>query len=256
MLTHEVLSAFTREIEKIAFATGAGDSVMGFAKDTVGLLGQQAGMARDLLHPGRTVETVRKIIKSSGNMSSGAVADRAQELSSANAALREAGKPGAYIGGTAAGFGHNPAGVLGKARAGGWLANYGKYTGPSNFLKARNMVARALPGQRTMLAASTLPLAYSSMKKQDAQGNARGWGERTLGTAGALTGTLATQSPSIVRALGKANPAAGMLAGVAGSMLLGSGLSRAGQYAGRKIDHLAGAAPTAPQTQPIQNRPT
>ena len=252
MLTPEVISAFNRELEKIAFVG-----------QTVDLLGEQARLARDILNPATTVDTLKNVYESSSNRSREAVRERFNEMRDANAGLRAAGQEGRYVSNSAAGFGPNARGILGKARSSGWLSNFAKYEGPDKFLKARNMLARALPGQRSLLAAATLPQAYSSMKKVDEQGHVRGAAERALGTAGALTGTLATQAPSVMRSMGRAGPVPSTIAGLAGSYLLGTGLSRAGQYVGRKVDRLVGTAPAAaapsaqaaPQGQPMQNRP-
>lgn len=248
MLTPVVMAAFGREMQKIAFVAETGQ-----------LLGEQARLAGNLLNPTKAVGTLKDIYHSSSNLHPEAANDLADEIAKANAKLTAKGIPGQYVGGSAAGLGHGAEGLLGKARAGGWLSNYAKYEGPSMFRKGRNMIARALPGQRTMLMASTLPTAYSSMKKVDQTGRERGIGERVLGTAGALTGTLATQAPSVVRSMGRAGFVPGALAGLAGSYILGSGLSRVGRYAGRKIDEL-GHGPAAqqgpqPQPQQIQNRP-
>jgi hypothetical protein len=251
MLTSGVLAAFDREMQKIAVLAETGK-----------LLGEQARLAGNLLNPTKTVATIKDIYHSSSNSSPEALRERFDEMRAANHELKATGQAGHYVGGTAAGFGPNAKGILGKARSSGWLSNYAKYEGPDKLLKAKNMLARALPGQRGLLAATTLPTAYSSMKKVDEKGRARGVGERVLGTTGALTGTLATQAPSVMRSMGRAGAVPSMLAGLAGSYVIGTGLSRAGQYAGRKLDQATGMtpaspapAPAAPQAQPIQNRP-
>lgn len=239
LLTRETLSAFSREMQKIA--------VVG---DTIDLVRHQGELAADLLHPNTAASTVRHIYRSSSNMHPAALQERAQEIAKANSELRAAGTAGRYVDDIAHG-----GGWLNKARSSGWLANFGKYEGPSKFLQARNALARALPGQRSLLAASVLPTAYSSMKKTDETGRVRGAGERALGTAGALAGTLATQAPSVMRLMGQRGAIAGALGQLVGGHLIGKGLSRAGQIAGQKLDTL-GRAPAPTMQPPVQTVPT
>lgn len=238
-LTRETMAAFSREMQKIA--------ILGDVSEMVGHQGQ---LAMNLLNPQTTGSTLRSIYQSSSNLDPQAVAELAKETATANQELQAAGKAGRYV----SDISRNGGGLLNRARAGGWLSNIAKYEGPSTFRQIRNSVARALPGQRSLLAASVLPTAYSAAKKTDETGRVRGVGERTLGTAGALAGTLATQAPSVMRMMGTKGLVAGTVGGMIGSHFLGRGLSRAGQWAGQRFDSL-GKAP-APQAQlPMQQPP-
>lgn len=234
-LTRETMAAFSREMQKIA--------ILG---DVAEMVGHQGQLAVNLLNPSTTGRTLRTIYESSSNLDPHAVAELAKETAAANQELQAAGKAGRYVSDISHG-----GGLLNRARSGGWLSNIAKYEGPSTFRHIRNAAARALPGQRSLLTAAVLPTAYSAAKKTDETGRVRGVGERTLGTAGALAGTLATQAPSVMRMMGTKGMIAGTVGGMIGSHVLGRGLSRAGQWAGQRFDSL-GKAP-APQAQlPVQ----
>jgi len=240
------LRAFADELSKIANTSGV--SEIGRGREFLDAVQDTPRSAGRLLNPMTIKNEVQDIWKGTSNQSSNNRALLADEVSSANEALAKAGKGGKYVDDVL----HNQTAV-GKLRRGGWLANFGKYEGGSTFLKARNAVARALPGQRTVGVGFTALGVHSDLQKRDATGRERGGAERLLGAGGNLVGGVAGLNPVATRRM---LPGSGQrfFGGGAGSLVGGMAtqmaLGGAGRFAGRKIDEMRGFKPTPPPETP------
>lgn len=240
MMCPKIISAFTAEMQKIAQEGGFIDAATAPFRQ-----------AQKLVTPGSATQAWHDLWRGSSNIHSLNRKSVSEEVAAANKGLR-AKTPinflspgGRYIDDIRQGQG-----IAANLRRGGWLANYGKYEGPSIVRKGLNTAARYLPGQRTMLLGGAALQAKGDLAKYDHTGRERGGAERALGTAGGLLGTAAGSSPAAIRAMMRGGLAGG-IGGMVGGTALGMGTSAAGKFLGRKVDQMRGFKPTEqpPQVQ-------
>lgn len=138
---------------------------------------------------------------------------------------------------------HTAEGVIPALRRGGWLANVPKYEGakqlgmfgagePSKLQRAKNVVMRALPGQKALTVGMSIPEAVGSLRPQEdpETGRKKGLGERVGGAAGSIgTGLIATGLP-------QGQGLSGAAGGMVGGMLASSVGAAGGRTAGRLLD--------------------
>jgi hypothetical protein len=240
MMSPEILSAFNAEMQKIAQEGGFVDAATAPFKQL-----------RRLVTPSTAGSALQDLWHGSSNLhglNRSAVSDEvaaANKSLAAKAPIKFLAPGGRYVDDIRQG--QELAATL---RRGGWLANYGKYEGPSIVRRGLNTVARHLPGQRTILLGGAALQAKGDLAKYDQTGRERGGAERALGTAGGLLGTAAGSSPAAVRAMMRGGLAGG-LGGMIGGTVVGMGTSAAGKFLGRKIDQMRGFRPTEqpPQVQ-------
>jgi hypothetical protein len=253
MLSSTSFKAFCAELEKIAADEPAGTAPSSPRRiptsfpvtrsDTAGtrfMEGVKAPFAEsaNLLRPTRAASTLKNIWQGSSNMSDLNRKALSDEVRDANKGL----SGGRYVNDL-----KKSKGVTGTLRQQGWLANFGKYEGPSKFRQVRNVVARHLPGQRTLLVGGTGMQAMSDAAKHDESGRERGAGERIVGTLGGTVGSLGSLSPRAMHSLNLGK--AGLAGGLVGSLAAGMVGSAGGKFVGRKIDEARGFKPSAPPGQ-------
>lgn len=231
MMSPQTLAAFSAELEKIGQEGGFVDA---FKAPFV-----EAGR---LVNPNTARQAWGDLWRGSANTHELNRAALAEELAKQNTGLT-AGK---YVDNLT-----HAQGLRASLRRGGWLANYGKYEGPSVLKQGLNTVARHLPGQRTLLLGGAAMQARSDLARRDPlTGRERGAAERGLGTAGGLLGTAAGSAPAAVRAITRGG-IPGAIGGLIGGAVVGGVSSATGKFLGRKIDQMRGFKPTEqpPQVQ-------
>lgn len=229
MMSPQTLAAFSAELEKIGQEGGFVDAV------TAPFV--QAGR---LVNPNTARSAWADLWHGSSNTHELNRAGLAADLAEKNQGL-SAGK---YVDDIS-----HARGVRAGLRRSGWLANVGKYEGPSVLRQGINAIGRHLPGQRTMLLGGAALQASGDLARRDpATGRERGAGERAIGTAGGLLGTAAGSSPAAIRAMTRGG-IPGSVGGMVGGALVGMGTSAAGKFLGRKVDQMRGFKPTEQSPQ-------
>ncbi len=228
-----MLQAFSAELEKIANTSEGGfvPALTAPFKETAKLVKPSTAKDawKDLWHGSSNEHPLNREF-------------RAEELANSNKGLGLS--PGRYVDDVA-----HAKGLRAAARRGGWLANFGKYEGPSLWRKGLNTAARHLPGQRTLLVGGSGLGAYYDLQKRDpVTGRERGAAERALGAAGGVAGNLGASAPGAVRAMARGGMP-GLAGGIIGGLVLGTAGSEGGKFLGRKIDAARGFKPTE---QPAQ----
>jgi len=187
------LAFFYDELYKDA---GVGKFVGGAAKDTFSIL------RKGITSPVKSVREGWGGLANTSDKSRKALGDA---VAKKNKVLQQGGNSGRY---------HIPkdTSTAGKLRESGWLSNTAKYQGPDKWLKTKNTIARALPGQKTLQGGMVGYFAKEDLKNRTGTEGKGERGGRALG--GAVMGIVGSRA-GFVPAIGSLI-AGGVLGGMAG----------------------------------------